>query len=260
MAQYKLSVIVPVYNCEEYIYRNLHECLKTFSRYGNDFEIILVNDGSTDNTLHEAMLIKDSRLKIASYELNRGKGYALKHGFGHVSGNVVTFLDGDLDIHPRNLMGFFKYLEKADIVIGSKRHPKSRVNYPVKRRVLSYFYHLFVSTLFNLDVNDTQSGLKLVKYDCLKEILPRVLVKRFAFDLELLVNAQKYGYRIAEAPIELHYNWGNGSNVRYKAMKGIFVDTLAIAYRLYILRYYDRPMLKDIRTVAINNTLSGGGK
>ena len=113
---------------------------------------------------------------------------------------------------------------------------------------MSYFYHLFVNTLFNLRLRDTQSGLKLIKTECLREILPKVLVKRFAFDLELLVNAKKAGYKIKEAPIELRYNWGNGSSVNLKAAKGLFVDTLAIAYRLYILRYYDKPKvhLKDV--------------
>ncbi len=243
MPPYKLSVIIPVYNQQEFIYRNMHESLKTFKKYGKNFEIILVNDGSTDRTVEEASLIKDPRLRIVSYDVNKGKGYALKHGFQCVTGNVVTFMDGDLDIHPENVIGFFKYLDHVDMVIGSKRHPKSKVNYPLKRRFFSYFYHLFVDLLFGLDVKDTQSGLKLMKYDCLKEILPKVLVKRFAFDLELLVNARKSGYNIAEAPIKLTYNWGTGSMVNMNAMKGIFVDTLAIAYRLYILRYYDRKPL-----------------
>ena len=181
--KYKLSVVVPVYNQEEFIYRNLHEALKTFKHYGKNFEIILVNDGSTDDTLKEARLIKDKHLKIVGYPENMGKGNALKYGFSHVSGNAVTFMDADLDIHPKSLMGFFKYLDTADMVIGSKRHKLSKVNYPLKRKILSSLYHMFVNMIFNLNVKDTQSGLKLIKYDCLKEILPKVLVKKFAFDL-----------------------------------------------------------------------------
>jgi len=240
MKKYKLSVIVPVYNQEDYIYRNLHEMLKTFKRYGHNFEIVLVNDGSTDKTLEEAKLVKDKKLRIVSYTPNRGKGFALKHGFDFVSGDVVTFMDGDLDIHPKNIINFFPYLEDADMVIGSKRHPKSKVNYPLNRKVLSYFYHVFVNLLFNLKVKDTQSGFKLIKYNCLRDILPKVLVKRYAFDLELLVNAKKAGYNIAEAPIELQFNWGHKTGVKNGAIKGILVDTLAIAYRLYILRHYNR--------------------
>ena len=234
----KLSVIIPVYNQGEFIYRNLHEILKTFSSHGRNFEIIMVDDGSTDKTLSEARLVRDKRLKIVGYKKNKGKGHALKYGFRSVTGDAVTFLDSDLDIHPECLMKFFPYLEKADMVIGSKRHPKSSVNYPVHRKLLSFGYHLFVNTLFGLSVSDTQTGLKLIRKEVLDEILPKVLVKRFAFDLELLVNASQRGYRIAEAPIRINYNWGNGTMVNMNAMKGIFVDTLAIAYRLYIRRYY----------------------
>jgi glycosyltransferase involved in cell wall biosynthesis len=240
MKKHKLSVIVPVYNQDEYIYRNLHEMLKTLGRYGNDFEVILVNDGSTDNTLKEAALVKDTRLRLVSYDENKGKGFALKYGFKFAKGDVITFMDGDLDIHPKNLMNLFPYLDYADMVIGSKRHPESVVNYPLKRRVLSYFYHIFVNLLFNLKVKDTQSGFKLIKYSCLKEILPKVLVKRYAFDLELLVNAKRSGYAVAEAPIKINFNWGHKTGVNNGAIKGIFLDTLAIAYRLYVLRYYDK--------------------
>ena len=236
----KISIIVPVYNQGEYIYRNLHEALKTFKQYFNDFEIVLVDDGSSDDTVEEARLVKDKRVKIVGYKPNKGKGHALKHGFRFVKGDYVTFMDADLDINPKSLIGFFPYIEKADLVIGSKKHILSKVNYPFKRRVLSYFYHLFVNALFNLNVKDTQSGLKLIKYECLEKILPKVLVKRYAFDLELLVNAKKNGFKIAEAPINLKYNFGNGSGVNKEAIKGIFIDTLAIAYRLYIMRYYDR--------------------
>ena len=240
MKKYKLSVVVPVYNQEEYIYRNVLEALKTFSQYGKNFEIIVVNDGSTDGTLSELKLIKDNRLKIVSYPVNKGKGHALKYGVEHVTGNVVTFMDADLDIHPRNLNGFFPYLSSSDFVIGSKRHRLSRVNYPLKRRVLSMFYHWFVRFLFDLKVKDTQSGFKLMKTECLRTVLPKVLVKRFAFDLELLVVAKHYGFKVTEAPISLHYNFGNGSSVSFSAINGILVDTLAIAYRLYILHYYDK--------------------
>ncbi len=235
----KLSVIVPAYNQGEYIYRNMHEMLKTFKKHGNGFEVILVDDGSTDDTYKEVSLIKDKALKVVSYRRNMGKGHALKHGFKHSSGEYVTFIDSDLDIHPKNLMRFFPYMKDADMVIGSKRHPKSIVNYPLKRKVLSWGYHMFVNLLFDLGVKDTQSGIKLIRREVLEKVLPKVLVKRFAFDLELLVNAKLHGFRIKEAPIEIKYNWGNTSMVSSGAMKGIFIDTLAIAYRRYVLRWYD---------------------
>lgn len=235
---YKLSVIVPVYNEGEFIYRNLHECIKELKKYGSNFEIIVVDDGSTDNTREEALMVDSEHVQVVGYTKNMGKGHALKTGFEFVTGDVVTFMDGDLDLPPRNLQGFFPYLKNAAIVIGSKRHPKSKVNYPLKRRVMSLCYQIFVKMLFGLGVSDTQSGLKLMKKEFLDVVLPKVLVKRYAFDLELLVVGRKYGFEFAEAPIELNMHFNN-SKINVGAIKNIFRDTLAVAYRLYLLRYYD---------------------
>ncbi|MBW2971294.1 glycosyltransferase family 2 protein, partial [Candidatus Woesearchaeota archaeon] len=95
---YKLSVIVPVYDTGEYIYRNLHECIKEFKKYGANFEIIVVDDGSTDTTREEAMLVDSEHVRVVGYSRNMGKGYALKTGFQYVTGDVVTFMDGDLEL------------------------------------------------------------------------------------------------------------------------------------------------------------------
>lgn len=236
----KLSIIMPCYNEGDWIYRNLHEAIKSMKESGLRFEIIVVDDGSTDNTFSEAKKVNTKFTKIVRYEKNMGKGYALKHGLKFASGNVITFMDADLDVPPKQLVTFVRYMDEfgADIVIGSKRHPDSNVVYPLKRRLLSFFYHLFVDLLFGVDVTDTQTGLKLLKKECASKILPKVLVKRWAFDLELLVLARKYNFRIKEAPIVLKYNF-TGSGVGLGAIRNILQDTLAVAYRLYILRYYD---------------------
>ena len=240
----EISLIMPCHNEGSEIYRNLHETLKTMNEMKNfniDFEIILVDDGSTDNTLKEAKLVKSNKIRIVFYKPNRGKGYALKYGFNFVKGDLVTFVDSDLEIHPRQLLRFVSYMYEynADIVIGSKSHPDSKVNYPLKRKVLSLLYHLFVNILFGLNVGDTQSGMKLIKRECASKILPKVVVKRYAFDLELLVVAKKLGFKIKEAPIEVRFNF-NKKGLGFKSIWPIFQDTLGIAYRRYILRYYDQ--------------------
>jgi hypothetical protein len=126
----------------------------------------------------------------------------------------------------------------ADVITGSKRHPLSRVDYPLHRRILSQAYQLITKVLFNLNLKDTQAGLKLFKYKVLKEIFPRVLCKKYAFDLELLVNASHRGFKIVEAPVEL--NWQRiASRMGLKDIWSIFSDTIAIFYRLKILKYYD---------------------
>jgi hypothetical protein len=130
--------------------------------------------------------------------------------------------------------------EKADVVIGSKRHPKSIVNYPNNRRFLSGAYQGFVKSMFGLSITDSQAGLKLFKREVLDDVFPRVLVKKYAFDIELLVNAYNCNYKIIEAPVEMDFISAVGrSDVNLKAVGRMFVDTCAIFYRLNILRSYD---------------------
>lgn len=236
----KLSVIIPAYNEGKNIYSDLNKIIESLDKVTKDFEIILVNDGSKDNTLQEVSKIKDKRLKVKSYEQNKGKGYSLKYGFGFAKGKYISFMDADLDINPASLKNFFKYMEfhNADIVIGSKRHPQSKVYYPFLRRILSRTYQLMNLFLFRLSVTDTQSGLKLLKYECAKDLMPRVTVKKYAFDLELLVNAKRRNYKVVEAPIVLDYKFN--TTIGFKAILGIFIDTLGVAYRTYILKYYDK--------------------
>ncbi len=242
---HKISIVMPCHNEGSDIYRNLHETVKTMDelmQYNIDYEIILVDDGSTDNTLDQARLVKSSKINIVTYSPNRGKGYAIKLGFTYASGDLVTFVDSDLEIHPKQLFRFMSYIYEynAGMVIGSKRHPDSKITYPFKRRFLSVFYHLFVNFLFGLNVHDTQSGFKLLRYECAQKILPKVVVKRFAFDLEMLVVAKKYGYRIKEAPIEVRFNFDR-RGVGFHSVWSILVDTLGVAYRKYFLKFYDEP-------------------
>ncbi|HET9442025.1 MAG TPA: hypothetical protein VFO65_01810, partial [Acidimicrobiales bacterium] len=123
---------------------------------------------------------------------------------------------------------------------GSKRHPMSLVDYPPVRRLYSWGYQRLVHVLFRLNVRDTQTGLKLARRDVLAAALPRMLEKRFAFDLELLVVAAHLGYgRFFEAPVLIRRQFS--STVSLRAVRGMLVDTLAIFYRLRVLRFYDRP-------------------
>lgn len=236
----KLSAIIPAYNEGKKIYLDMNHIIDSLDKVTKDFEIILVNDGSKDNTLEEVSRIKDKRIKIKSYEKNMGKGYALRYGVNFAKGRYISFMDADLDINPDSLKNFFKYMEfhNADIIIGSKRHPQSKVHYPFLRRILSRTYQMFIYLLFRLNVSDTQSGLKLLKTECAKKLMNKVTVKKYAFDLELLVNAKRKGYKVVEAPIVLDYKFN--STVNFKAILGIFIDTLGVAYRTHILKYYDK--------------------
>ena len=234
----KISFLIPMYN-EKNIVKNLKRIIKSAKKLRNKYEIIVVDDGSTNNCREEAKRVKSKNIKVVGYRDNKGKGNALKYGFDYVTGDVVVFLDADLDIPPEQISSFLKKLKYADVVIGSKRHPKSKVNYPNTRKILSLGYRGLIKILFNLDIKDTQVGLKVFRYEVLKNVFKKVLVKKYAFDLELLYNAKKAGYRIIEAPIKIEFNWGEGK-LGINDIKDIFWDTIAVFYRAKILRYYDK--------------------
>jgi len=240
----KISVVMPAYNEAENIVSNLRQTVETLGRSGYDFEVILVDDGSPDQTYLQAaklLALHPELVRVVHYDHNQGKGNALMCGTWFARGDYVAFLDADMDLHPQQLPVLLEMLEtrKADVVIGSKLHPNSSVNYPLKRRLYSFVYYLIVRTLFGLPLKDTQTGLKVFKREVLQRVFPRILVKRFAFDIEVLANAHRLGYKIVDAPVTLHFTRAFG-RLHLHDVRDVMMDTLAIFYRMHILQYYDR--------------------
>src|SRR3989344_847737 len=243
-ANKKLSVIVPAYNKDQEVFQVVSNLVNSLKTLPYDWEIIVVDDASRDKTLREAVRSKkfngnSHRIKIFSYNLNQGKGFALYYGFKKSCGDLVVFADADFDLPATNVSAVLSYLEKfnADITIGSKRHPQSRVNYPIVRRLLSKSYQMLVGLLFDLNVSDTQVGVKAFRREVLDASFPRIVVKKFAFDLELLVVAKSLGFKkIREAPIILNYNFS--STIHLNSIIKILQDTAAIFYRKNFLKYY----------------------
>lgn len=237
-----LSVVVPCFRQEDVIAENLRVILARIGELDVPFEVVLVSDGSPDGTERRALEVDDTRVRVIAYERNMGKGYALRTGSLAARGEWVAWIDSDLDLDPGMLRGFLDAARERDleIVVGSKRHPDSQVDYPGRRRVYSWLYQQLVRLLFDLDVRDTQVGMKLFRRDVLAEVLPVVVVKRYAFDLEILAVARRFGAtRIAEAPIRLDYRF-TGTGVNWRAIAQALWDTAAVFHRLRILRYYDR--------------------
>ena len=259
----KLSVIVPAYNKDSEVFQVVSQIVHLLKTLTYDWEIIVVDDASRDHTLREAVRSKkfngsSDRIKIFSYNLNQGKGFALYFGFKKSQGDLIVFTDSDLDLPVSNIPTILNCLQKsrADIAIGSKRHPLSKVNYPIIRRVQSRTYQLLTKVLFNLNLTDTQVGVKAFKREVLEACFPRIVVKQFAFDLELLVVAKSLGFKkIVEAPVMLNYNFS--STIRLRAIYKILVDTAAIFYRKNLLHYYDEPRYlldEDVAVTSIKAT------
>lgn len=242
---------MPAHNEGSHIYQNIRETKRVLDSLSLDHEIVVVDDGSDDTTLSEIARAAEEieGVRFLSYAGNRGKGWALKRAFNLASGELLFFLDSDLDIHPRQFNTLLQVQADtgADVVIGSKRHPRSTLSYPRSRRIISSAYFFLVKILFGLPLRDTQTGIKLFRRKVLEKVFPYILVKRYAFDLELLVNAHHQGFTIAEAPVVVDYR-GKFGHIGLGAIWKILVDTLAVFYRLKLLHYYDRPLRMSAAT------------
>jgi glycosyltransferase involved in cell wall biosynthesis len=237
-----LSVVIPAFNQQDEITRTIEVVSAVLTDAAIPHEVIVVADGCSDNTASRARSTTVPGVRVIEYQPNAGKGNALRVGSAGAPGEWVAWVDADLDLHPSMLPSFLEQATTGgfDAVVGSKRHPASTVDYPRSRRLFSWLYQLLVRVLFRLDVRDTQVGMKVFRGEVLDDVLPLVLVKRYAFDLEVLAVARHLGYeRIGEHPVVLDYQF-TGSGVRPRAIAQALWDTAAVFYRLRILRYYDR--------------------
>ncbi len=240
-----ISVIIPAYKQEKTIKDDLIRIKHVLDQLRYDYEIILVVDGNVDKTLQNVQKMKFNKIVATGYNVNKGKGHAVRFGMAKAKGDIIAFIDAGMDINPNGLSMLMEHFEwyNADIIVGSKLHPVSKVDYPVTRKILSWGYRTLVRLLFGLSVRDTQVGMKFFRKKVLEDVLPRLLVKTYAFDIEIIAVAHYLGYkRIFEAPIELDFT-GVSSITSKNFWNTIFFmlrDTIAVFYRLKILHYYDR--------------------
>ncbi len=239
-----LSLIIPTYKQEGTIVKNLKHIKSVLDKIRYDYEIIVIVDGIIDRSLKKIKRAKVPKVKTISYIRNQGKSYAIRLGMKVAKGDYVMFIDSGMEIDPNGISMLLEHMEwyGADIIVGSKRHLASQVEYPLTRKILSYGYYYFVKFLFGIKVRDTQAGIKIFKKKTLEKILPRLLERQFAGDLEMLVAADTLGYkRIFEAPIKLNYSISSvTSAATLKAIIGIFIDTMAIFYRKNFLAHYQK--------------------
>ncbi len=238
-----ISIVVPSYKQERSIVGNLKRLHAALLETNYEYEIIVVIDGKVDATFEKLKQASLPNTVVLSYEKNRGKSYAIRLGMEKARGEHVMFVDAGNEIDLEGMQMLFLHLQwyEADIIVGSKRHMASIVNYTWERKILSWGYYMLVKVLFGIRIRDTQAGIKVFRKEVLEAILPRLIEKRFAGDLEMLVVAQKMGFkRIFEAPIKLNYEFTEVSSAAtlYSIFR-IFLDTLAIFYRSRILQYYD---------------------
>lgn len=239
-----LSLIIPVYKQEKTIVKNLREIKAVLDKIRYDYEIIAEVDGIIDNSLKKIREANIAKVQAYGYLKNQGKAHAIRLGMMRAKGDYVMFMDAGMEIDPNGISMLLEHMEwyEADIIVGSKRHPVSQVNYSTVRKILSFGYYYIVKILFGIKIHDTQAGIKIFRKEVLEKILPRLVEKKFAGDLEMLVVADTLGFhKIYEAPIKLNYNLsGFTSAATLRAIAGIMIDTFAIFYRKNIIKYYTK--------------------
>jgi len=237
-----LSLIIPIYKQEKTIVVDIKQIKRVLDQIRYDYEIITVFDGAVDKSYKKVKQANIPKVKTISYIKNQGKSHAIQIGMKKAIGDYVMFIDSGMEIDPNSISMLLEHMEwyNADIIVGSKRHPASQVQYASLRKIFSEGYYILIKLLFGIKVRDTQAGIKIFKKNVLLKVLPKLIEKKFAGDLEMLVVADTLGFKkIYEAPIKLDYRLGNiTSAATVDAIFHILVDTFAIWYRKNILQFY----------------------
>jgi hypothetical protein len=203
-AEIDLSLVIPFYNPGPRLASHVRAVVGVLRAEHVTFEVIAVSDGSTDGS--PSSIAGIGQVRIVELTKNLGKGAALRVGLAQGRGRYLGFIDGDGDIPARQLSQFLAAIRAGDpdVILGTKSHPDSDVVYPPLRRLYSFGYRQLIRLFFRLPTRDTQTGIKLIRRETLAAVLPKMVEKRFAFDLELLVVARRMGYRnFLELPVQI---------------------------------------------------------
>ena len=186
----KLSIVIPCYNEAKDIASNVEKVKSYLLEKKIDYELLLVNDGSKDNT--KEIIESIEGVKALSYEKNRGKGGAVKYGIENATGDYVLFMDADLSTDISAIEKVIELAPNYDLVIGS-RHAKDSVikkKQPWTRVFIGWCCRVLVKMLFHTKLKDTQCGFKAMNADVAKKIVSKQLVTNFAFDVEYIYIAR----------------------------------------------------------------------
>ncbi len=235
-----MSVILCAYNEGKVIEDAIDKVDCIMSATSWNYEIVVVDDGSSDDTRQKAVKHISEKsngcLKVVGYDKNMGKGNAIKMGFAHAQGDSIVVIDGDLDVDPRFIPNYVEALKTNDVAVASKWHPQSRTAVTLKRKILSFGFNALSRLLTGIKLSDTQTGLKAFRREVLERMVPKFVVKRYAFDLELIGACNHAGYRIVDLPVDVCIR----SMISFREIFRMTVDMFGIAYRLRVLKYYQR--------------------
>ncbi len=236
----KLSVVIPAYNEGKRIEKTLYSVNEFLTKQSFDYEILVVSDGSTDNTGEVVKNLETTvkNLRLIDNKDNHGKGWVVRQGMLEANGDVRLFMDADNSTTVDQVLPFLPYFEQGyDLVIGSRRIAGSNIaaHQPLLRDFLGGVFRLIVHTLVPLGVTDSQCGFKAVSAKAASKIFPQQRIMRWAFDVEILALARKFGFKIKELPIV----WVNDaeSHVKLSGMIKMLLEIMQTRLNLMTGKY-----------------------
>ena len=235
-----VSVILCAYNEGNVIEETIDRVDRVLMETGWSYEVIVVDDGSLDDTKERAVSYgyKNGRdcLNVLRYQKNTGKGNAVRAGFEQSEGDFIVVIDSDLDVDPGHIPYYVGALKSTDVAVASKWHPESHASMMLRRKVLSFGFNILSKLLTGIKLKDTQTGLKAFRRSVLEGMISKLVVNRYAFDLELMAACNHCGFRITSLPVNVHVEGVIG----LKEILRMALDLFRVAYRLRVLKCYQR--------------------
>jgi glycosyltransferase involved in cell wall biosynthesis len=230
-----LEVIVPTYKKADSIVRCIQRIEDELTKSNINYQIHVILDGPDSDTSSALSALNHQNIRITVLSRNYGKGFAVRHGIAKSSGKFVGFIDADLDIHPVSLVHGVSVLQSANeqklsCAYGSKFHRDSLVEYPKMRRAASWLYKVLVRVLFQLDVEDSQTGVKVFNGEIIRNSANYSSENGFLFDLEIFAIMSKLGFVFVSVPVELEYQYS--STIGLKAVFKMVFGTIVLALKL----------------------------
>lgn len=218
-----LSVVIPVYNEDKSIKNSIQETIKFFNAHSFNYEIIIVDDGSKDDTVKIAKETAEglnSNVIIFKNDVNYGKGYSLKKGIMSAKGEIILFFDADLSTPLKAFDEMLPYFNQGyDIVMASRHLPESKilVRESKIREFLGNIFTKIVFSFFLKGITDTNCGFKAYRREAGQKLYSLLTINRWGFDVEIIYIAQKHNYKIKEVPVD----WSHDTHSKVKIISAI---------------------------------------
>jgi glycosyltransferase involved in cell wall biosynthesis len=230
------SIVIPAYNEGARLGPTLTKVLGYIAEHGCDAEVIVVNDGSRDNTadIVRDLALTNSSLRLVENPGNRGKGYSVRNGMLHAQGRVVIYSDADLSSPIEEVPKLLQAISQgADIAIGSRwlKAELQTHRQPLHRQIFGRIFNLLLRATLGLQFADTQCGFKAFRRRAVQTIFPLQRIERWGFDPEILFLARKFGFTVKEVPVE----WGHSGDTRIHPL----IDGSKMFMEMLRVRWYD---------------------